>query len=216
MANLSDLVPLVAQEIYSVPNGVAISALRFSLEEFCDQSTYWRGTFQVAVAPSTSSFVLDPSSVSPDARVAKVLHVSYDVDGKSNHVDLVTPQQLELLVPHDRKNEEDSRIDYATQYSSQEISIVPMLNAANTLDVEAALRPTPTATTIDDDIYSNYREVITHGALARLYIMPGKSWHSPGLYQEYMNHFSNSVRDAKRKVENAHVDITRCIRYGGI
>ena len=82
--------------------------------------------------------------------------------------------------------------------------------------VPVAVQPTPASIVIDDTVYNNYHETIAYGALARLYAMPRKDWSDINMAAAYSQSFAAGIDDAKRRVEDNHMNVTRVMSYGGI
>ena len=69
------------------------------------------------------------------------------------------------------------------------LQLVPAPDAGGTLTLKVALKPSPSATGIDDDIFNEYREAIVHGALARMMLSPKKPYSSPQLAPYHAQQF---------------------------
>lgn len=59
------------------------------------------------------------------------------------------------------------------------ISLFPRPNAVYTINARVALRPLRTATTVDTQLFEDWAEGITCGALARLFLVPGELMNAP-------------------------------------
>lgn len=76
--------------------------------------------------------------------------------------------------------------------SSNQIQLVPTPNGSITdgLVVECEVRPLDTSTEVPDVIFDDWRDAITAGALARLYLMPGMRWGNAKLAEEHASDFT--------------------------
>jgi hypothetical protein len=92
------------------------------------------------------------------------------------------------------------------QPKPNEVRLVATPNAALTggLTGRVVVYPTLSMTTIDDDIYNEFYEVIAAGALARLMAVPSQPWTSAPMVNYYRAIFDDGVSDARAKVSRGH------------
>jgi len=74
------------------------------------------------------------------------------------------------------------------------------------LSVEAALKPSKTATTIPTEVYTDFEEALHAGARARLYAMPNKPWSNANQVRFERAMFEDAVRDARFKRKEGDAD----------
>jgi hypothetical protein len=74
------------------------------------------------------------------------------------------------------------------------------------LSVEAALKPSKTATTIPTEVYTDFEEALHSGARARLYAMPNKPWSNANQVKYERAMFEDAVRDARFKRKEGDAD----------
>jgi hypothetical protein len=73
----------------------------------------------------------------------------------------------------------------------------PTDDLANGLVVTVALRPKPTATIIDDDLYSNWLDAWVSGVKSKLMLMPRKKWTSAEAGTMYYREYWDGLAKAK-------------------
>jgi hypothetical protein len=162
----SDFYDLLSPDVPNCPQPAQEQALRQSAIAFCEQSLAWKYTlpdFDVTVASADYDF--------PDITDA-VVHAIVFAEFNDQEIDVNTAQ-------------DDMRIwNWRHQPGSPEyvlggpksFKLVPTPDLEGTLTMEVALKPSPTAETIDDDLYDEFREAIVHGALSRLMLSPKKPY----------------------------------------
>lgn len=62
------------------------------------------------------------------------------------------------------------------------IAFIPAPDRAYTINMRVAVRPSRSATQVEDQLFEDWCEVIVDGALSRLYIIPG-DWANAGLHK---------------------------------
>ena len=82
--------------------------------------------------------------------------------------------------------------------------LVPCPDAAYPVRIVVALKPTQVAQGVDEIIFEEYKNVITHGALAYLQQMPEKTWSNPNMSVFYQGLFDADVQEAKLKSEKGY------------
>lgn len=75
------------------------------------------------------------------------------------------------------------------------LSLYPAPDKAYTITMRAVLRPRRSDTQVEDALFEDWVDTIVHGALARLYEMPGE-WASPPLYAVHSKQYERGVNEA--------------------
>ena len=76
-------------------------------------------------------------------------------------------------------NDLPSEPQYMTWATVGELLLAPVPDAAGTLYLRGYLRPSPTATEWDADLYDEFKRVVFHGVLYELMLMPNRTWSDP-------------------------------------
>lgn len=78
-----------------------------------------------------------------------------------------------------------------------QVLLAPIPDAAGTLNMRGYLRPSPTATEWDADLYDEFSRVIFHGVLYDLMLMNGRAWASPKLAAAHGKHWTQLLAAAR-------------------
>lgn len=85
-----------------------------------------------------------------------------------------------------------ARPRFFNQASPGVIDLYPTPDKAYTINMRVALKPTRSAVQVDDQIFEDWIDYIVHGALERLYMMPG-GWANPGLAKYHSDQYEIGV-----------------------
>lgn len=148
------------------PEAMLDHALREAAILFCEQSLAWRYAHpDIAVAASIERY----SYVLPDNTAAHVVTWAR-----------FNEQEIEAAAGEHGIRLTDWRHQVGTpEYVLGEttgILLVPKPDLPGTLKVEVVLKPSPDAPGIDDDIFTEFRQAIAHGAIGRLMLSPNKPY----------------------------------------
>lgn len=160
-----DLLPLVT----GCPTAMADHALKRAVREWCDRTLCWRDWLaDVTTLADENNYDFE---VQATQEVVQVLRATLD----GAEVDVLSPDNL----PTNWRTAD--WCDRAAIVTTDGVSftLVPMPSAGQTVAVEVALRPSDTATTVEDFIHARYCAQIAKGAAARLHAMPGKPYTYP-------------------------------------
>lgn len=155
------------------PVALAVQKLRLAAREFFRMSWVWRADHEaIALVANQATYAL---TVPAGAEVRALCNVRLE----GNRFD---PVRREVL--------ESQYGDWAAQtaekpqrwFMADEATLLvwpkPTANLANAVTLRMILRPTLTASGIDDRLFNLYAEGIAHGAIAELQRMPDKPWTS--------------------------------------
>ena len=143
-------------------------ALRQSAIEFCELSLAWKAEHDpIAVVSGTAEYAFVPPS---EAVVHAITYAQFDDD------ELQITGETGILIQNWRTGTGTPKyiLGGATM-----LTLVPEPDVDGTLTMNVALKPSPDATGIDDSIFNEYRQVIVHGALAKLMLSPKKPYSDP-------------------------------------
>ena len=174
-------------------NEMALLEIKNTIIDFCEKSL----VLQVDHDPVTTiAGIMDYELEPPrDFLVTKVMKAWFK--GQE-----LTPQSIEEIQTPSVFNQNSGYLvnrgdpRYILQKDARTFSVYPIPNerVTNALTLRVALKPTRSATTIDDLIFEEYAETIGHGAISRLALSPDKPYTDPrlaaaraGLYQAGLN-----------------------------
>lgn len=163
--SLDDLLAYVVANVPNCPLVLVRQAVVETARDLCTFSRCWRHE-------------LDPISIRAD-------RTDYDLDGWPRQSDVAGVFLVEL-----RDYTQDDAL-LGTLLPGEQYTLVnrnvlrllskPEADQVKALRVTVWLQPTPDATTIDERVYLDHYHRLTKGALARLHLMPAKTWSNPQL-----------------------------------
>lgn len=133
--------------------------------------------------------VYDPD-VPPQQEITRLL--SATVNGYPAKVDAVEDTSYVLQTPGTPNTIYTTRVD-----SEFVLNAYPVPDGVYTVGVEVALRPTRTATVLQDDLLDLWVEPIVQGTLARLYSIPGQPFSDPATGEMMMLKSITGARKAR-------------------
>jgi hypothetical protein len=158
----------------SCPTRIVDEAIRQAAIEFCDYTNTWRLELDAKrVRAGVTDYDID---VPKCGRLANILYVSHN----GIEVAKATERKLDDEVEGWRTAESQvAAYYYMPDKQTIRLALTPTLTASKTLKMVATFKPTVDATVLANNLYDDHLEAISHGALARLYDMDGKSWANP-------------------------------------
>jgi len=171
----------VLPDLPGAPAAAVDIALRQAAISFCEKSLAWRYAHpKIAVTSGTASYAFVPLS---GAAVHAITYAEFDGDEIECNAG-----ELNIASAVDDWRNATGTPEYIVGGTTS-LQLVPAPDAGGTLTLKVALKPSPSATGIDDDIFNEYREAIVHGALARMMLSPKKPYSSPQLAQYHAQQF---------------------------
>lgn len=175
---LDALLPVLNGKVAAVPRSIALSQLRLSVNELCQESKYWEEEI-ARITPDPDNRhgyeVVPPKGM----LLAGAMQVTY-TDSK----ELVDPDLYEFANPH------TVVFDPAVNVS---VSVVAAVKLGDSSDIPELL-------------VNDFSEAIAAGAAKRLVLMPSRSWYAPELSamfnEEYRAGKSQAQRDAQNRYES--------------
>lgn len=167
----SDFYDYLAPDLPGCPLLALDFALRQSAIAFCEQSQAW--SYQhpdIPVVVDTAQYSFAPPS---EALVHAVNYAAFN----DAEID-VNVKQGDMHIRDWRNQQGTPKFVLG---GPEFLTLVPTPDVAGTLKLIVILKPDTDATGIDDDIFSQYREPIIHGALAKLMLSPRKPYTNPQL-----------------------------------
>jgi hypothetical protein len=149
------------------PMAMANLQLRLAAQEWCDKTLCWRAWLDdVTTLTDENSYDFPVTSTQ---EVVQLLRAT--LDGQS--IEVLTPDSVPANWQSDTSW--SRRRGIFTQDAASFV-LVPMPAADLIVQTEVALRPSNTATGVEDAIFAAYVNEIATGAAARLHAMPGKPY----------------------------------------
>lgn len=211
MATISDFINEVLLEAPACPLPVAKNAILNTIADFCEKSTLWREEADpISVIKNEAVYDLEPPR---DTLVTEIIWMGY------NKKELLRRTEAQLAAANDKWMTDKGTPEAYMHLSSQTFRLyrVPSVALTDGITLRMALKPTPTATTVLQDIYDDWHETIAFGAQARLLAMRGKPWSDNAAAGQKLLGFASGVAEARRTATASHHGrVSRSVRYGGI
>lgn len=168
MKPISDFFPRLMPFVAGCSEPLATQAIVDSAIEFCEKSLVIQHTIDsFSTVAGTAAYSLDAPFQQEVARIIRVAVAGRDLYG--------LPQTPMPAAPSDAVAH--PLAFYTTRNDSELLlQLEPIPDAAYTVYVRAALRPTKEATQLEDDLYTRWSDAVINGALARLKIIPGQAF----------------------------------------
>jgi len=215
MVALSTLVPDVQVAIPEIPSFVAERQLLRATRDFAEATRAWRVNVQISV--TTTVPAVNISGLLPaNTELVDVVSIKNTGGGAP-----LVPRTYAWLDKNtsDWHNDTDLNAKWYVLDGNNSVRFVPTpsTTVAALYDARVAVKPLLTATVIDDIVANKYDEVLVHGALSKLYLLPRKPWTDNALAQYHQTMFLASFPAARTEAaEEFQTGVPRKVAYGGI
>jgi len=180
----ADIHPLILPDVPGCPTPTVDTALAATAADFCARTHVWRETLDFDYAISG----IPDYDITGTAVIESVLWATLAGDDLK-HID---PRYLDKS-----KLTDEGKPNAFWVVNDTAIRLFPIPDAKYRLDVTVALKPSRTATGIEDWIYESYVEPIVSGAIWRLARTPGKAWSNPEIAMYHHRLFEQGITNAR-------------------
>lgn len=182
MTALSEFYPLVLPEVVGCSQPVALTAIRFAVEQFHVSTFCKRETLDdITTAADTAEYAL---TLPTGYVLHKMLHVHLD----DEEITAIGMDDRDGIDPYWKTTTAQPVWFYLPDTENIGLFLTP--DGAYTVSCEASLKPSATATTIDDWLFEQYREIIAAGAKYRLMGMLNQPWANAERAMAYAREFN--------------------------
>lgn len=212
MASMWDMVPLVRPEMRDCMDVVIQDAIRRAAIAFCEDTYIWEvDATAIQTAVDTPEYAV---SVGVDQLPIMVSRV---FNSHGQLIKSVTRREMDQANPGWTLAKGPSPLAWI-QLSPSRIRFYPVPSATETITLQVVVRPTSTATTIDQGIMDEYSEGIAAKAKAILGSMPHKAWTNYELVPFWEKQYQDYVRMAKMRLATGFTNTAHRVvpvRFGG-
>lgn len=195
MAALTAFYDLVMPHLPRCGTSLASQYILLAVQEFYARSLCKRVTLDdVTTAADDAEYAL---TLPEGFILVKPLTVWLDGD----EIDPIGMDDRDALVPGWKSETDKPTAFYLPD--TKNIGLFQTPDGAYTVSVEAALKPSSSATTLDDWVFDTYREGIASGALAKLMAMPKSPW-SSNLSAYHSGKFESCIQKAHHAAMRGH------------
>lgn len=216
MAAFSVITPDIIAAIPEVPKFVAERQVLRALRDFAEESRAWRVNIELGTVASTA--LIDLSSLLPTgSELVDIISIKNILGGQP-----VLPTTFMRLDKdsNDWRTDEDLNARYYVLEGNNTIRLAPIPSTTIVTKYYARVAVKPvlaTATTVDDVIANKYDQLLVHGALAKLFLLPRKPWTDANLAVYHQNLFDLGTDAARTEAsEEFQTGLARAVKYGGI
>ena len=189
----------VLPEVHGCPKGIAKTAIRDAVIEFCDKSQLWTAPSEPTdIKAGYSRYAFDART--DDAIVTTLTFAATE----DNAIEIISQHELSKL-DADWRNLTSSRPQQIFMDTADTVRLVgePTEDIDEGLYVEVALKPSRASTECPSFILENWAETIAHGALSRLKAMVGRVWADANLVPYHRGEFRAGVSRAKSAAQKS-------------
>lgn len=204
----SAFTPEIRPEVPGCPTEAIENAVRKAVIDFCNQTLIWREELAaIDTVVGQDVYTLTPPA---QGRVVLPIHVAYD--------------EITML---EKSEEEQDYVDDGWRISTNskprfyhcpkpdQIRFSRKSDSVITggIVVKAAIKPTNTATGVDDIIFDDWLYQIKDGALATLMSMPKQVWYDPNQSIIHDRKFNAAIQRGKSRAKRGHTRKTGRVRF---
>jgi hypothetical protein len=205
-AFLPDVVPFVRD----VPEVVALQAIRNACIQFCEETMY----LQTDLDPQNLQADVSEYDLDPDSQGYRVVNIVEAWNGDQ----FLIPKSVEDLtriyrVTNWQTLEGNPYYFYRPSENVIRLVPTPSVSGQSQLRVRAAIAPSRSSTSVDDDIYERFVEQISFGARGRLYDTANQPYHDPKSAQIYLKRFNDAIADVRTRVNKGNVRASNRIEF---
>jgi len=192
-------------------NEMALLEIKNTIIDFCEKSLILQVDHDpVTVIANIQDYDLEPPK---DRLVIKILKAWY----KGVLLDPTAPDEVPTPSMYNQNSgyvvqRGDPRVYIQKDARSYSLYPIPGETAKLALTMRVALKPTRSATSIDDFIFEEYAETIGHGAIARLALSPGKPYSDVKLAAANNGLYLAGVNVARDRAQKGYVRASRHVK----
>lgn len=194
MTAWSAFFPYIQPLVPSCPEPSIEHAVRAACIEFCDQTHFLTDELDQI------TFSADENTYEVDVPTGYVLSQPVVLFADGLMLVRKAPHELEQLFARLDWQEITGQPSYFTMFNTTEIVLSPTPDSSGTVTGRIAFTPSRTATTIDQQVFESYAEVIASGALAAIYMHPDQPYTSAAMSMANRAKFDAGIANAKATV----------------
>lgn len=205
MTPYTSFLDYVLPDVPGCTNELAVHAIKNTVIEFCEKSLILQVDHDpVTILAGAVDYDLEPPK---DTLIVKIQKVFY----KDNEIAPISPDEIMSASLYNR-NFPDARPEQGppkmyTQKDARTFSIFPVPQETEklALTLRVALKPTRSATQVDDLIFEEYAEAIGNGAVSRLCLSPKKPYTNPQIASVKQGLFQAALNVARQRANRGYV-----------
>ena len=199
-------VPEISAMVYGCPLPVIERYISKVVIELCRRASVWRAN--LAPLPLVAGVYNYTAIVPVNTVLHNILHANLNVVIALSKAPLriLTDAQVADMYPlwPDTVNVQQPSAIFQSGPDSINVYPVPDAISAYNINLLAVLRPTAAATGWDAALQDEFREVIYHGTLYYLMLMPNRVWTDQTQAQFHGKIYTNLISDARAKANKSY------------
>jgi len=193
----NSVVTRLAPSVPGCPNPIIEQYVRDAAIEACERTLAWRYEQpMIRLTPGAYDYAYDTPT---QAEVHAFLTAS--INGAQ--IEPVTLEQLHDMMPDWPSRDPNKRATprYVTQLDPDHFSVAPLPDDAVDYDIKmiVALKPLRTATGMDKTVLDELENVIMHGALQHLLVLPDRNWSDRELAAYHAKQFTFKLTERRAR-----------------
>jgi hypothetical protein len=200
MASYEAFLSRVLPEVTGCPEIIAIQAIRDAAIDFCERShAYQQDLDPITTRKAAGEYDLEPPT---GYVVARIMNAWFG----PNKLVPAAPDMIRVPDAY-RATPGQSSPKFYFQKTAKTFSVLPVpdVQTNSALTIRAALKPTRSSDSIDDEIFEEYAEIIAHGAKYRLMLMPAKPFSNESAAAIEKALFDAGVNKARLRANTGYV-----------
>lgn len=198
----------LAPSVPGCPRPTIEQYVRDACIEVCEKTLVWR--YEQPLIRLTPGVYEYEYETPENSEIAAVIHAT--VNGEK--ITPLTQEQVHAQYPDWPSTDANKRSDprHISQFDPDHFVVVPVPDASKAYDVKmfVALKPTPDSRSMDKTAFDECEQLIIHGALQHLLVLPGKSWSDRELATYHAKQFAykTAARRAKANLGVARASMS--------
>lgn len=211
MKNHTDFLDYVLPHVPGCTNEMALLEIKNTIIDFCEKSLILQQDLDpITTIPTISEYDLEPPNDRLVVKIMKMWFKGIALDPRALD-EIYTPSAFNTrsgaLVERS-----DPRFYYQKDLRTFSVYPIPDVKDSLSLTLRVALKPTRSATTIDDLIYEEYAETIGRGAVTRLALSPGKPYSNAQIGAASNALYIAGLNVARDRAQNGYVRASKQVK----
>lgn len=206
-----DFLDYVLPHVPGCTNDMALLEIKNTIIDFCEKSLVLQADQEpVTIIGGINDYDLEPPR---DRLVVKIMKAWF----KGQELTPTSPDEVKTPSIYNQNsgyvvNRGDPNFYIQKDLRTYSLYPIPKETARLALTMRVALKPTRSATSIDDFIFEEYAETIGHGAIARLALSQGKPYSDLKLAAARNGMYLTGVNVARDRAQKGYVRSSRHVK----
>jgi hypothetical protein len=191
------LVNRIAPSVPGCPQPIIVQYIRDSAIEACERTLAWR--YEQPAIRLTPGVYEYPYTNPTGTEV----HAFLTANVNGERVDPVTLEQLTIAYPDWPSTDPNKRADprLICQLDPDNFVLAPIPDASKNYDLKmiVALKPLRDASAMDKNVFDDLENVIMHGALQHLLVLPDKNWSDRELATYHAKQYLSKITERRAR-----------------